>query len=82
MDKVVYKHSIDTIVSVIAGIVGKLPQAEIKRLGEIAMEKISDYPLYVSGTDNISYEEAIVLAMVVFGDFEKGESHDDISGIL
>lgn len=82
MDKTVYKHSIDTIVSVIAGIVGKLPRAEIERLGEIAMEKISDYPLYVSGTDNISYEEAIVLAMVVFGDFEKGESHNDINGVL
>ena len=74
MDKTVYKHSIDTIASVIAGIVRELPQAEIKRLGEIAMEKISDYPLYINGTDNISYEEAIVLAMVVFGDFEKGES--------
>lgn len=37
------------------------------KLGEIAMELISDYPLYAS-TSNISYETAIDVAKAVFGD--------------
>lgn len=35
-------------------------------LGEIAMELISDHPLYAS-TSGISYEEAIAIAKVLFG---------------
>lgn len=35
-------------------------------LGEIAMELIADYPLYAS-TSNISYDEAIAVAQVIFG---------------
>lgn len=37
------------------------------QLGEIAMELISDYPLYAS-TSNITYEEAIEVAKIFFGD--------------
>lgn len=37
------------------------------KLGEIAMELISGYPLYAS-TSNISYDEAIAVAKVIFGD--------------
>ena len=36
-------------------------------LGEIALELIADYPLYAS-TSNISYEQAIGVAKVIFGD--------------
>lgn len=36
------------------------------KLGEIAMELISDYPLYAS-TSNISYDEAIAVAQAIFG---------------
>ena len=36
-------------------------------LGQIAMELISDYPLYAS-TSNITYDEAIAIAQVIFGD--------------
>ena len=36
-------------------------------LGEIAMELIADYPLYAS-TSNISYDEAIAVAHIFFGD--------------
>lgn len=35
-------------------------------LGEIAMELISDHPLYCS-TSGITYEEAIGVAKVIFG---------------
>lgn len=35
-------------------------------LGEIAMELISDHPLYAS-TSGITYEEAIGVAQVIFG---------------
>lgn len=37
------------------------------KLGEIAMELIADYPLYAS-TSNISYDEAIAVAHIFFGD--------------
>lgn len=36
-------------------------------LGEIAMELISDYPLYAC-TSNITYDEAILIASILFGD--------------
>lgn len=36
-------------------------------LGEIAMELIADHPLYAS-TSGISYEEAIGVAKVIFGE--------------
>lgn len=36
------------------------------KLGEIAMELISDHPLYAS-TSGITYEEAIGIAQVIFG---------------
>lgn len=41
-------------------------QDQTKELGEIAMELISDHPLYAS-TCGISYEEAIGVARVIFG---------------
>jgi len=37
------------------------------KLGETAMELIADYPLYAS-TSNISYDEAIAIAKILFGD--------------
>ena len=46
----------------------KLPNKA--ELGEQAMELISDYPLYVSGTSNISYGEAIAIAVLMNGDIE------------
>lgn len=38
-------------------------------LGEQAMEYISDYPLYVSGTSNITYEQAIAVAKALNKDW-------------
>ncbi len=40
--------------------------AEDQRLGQMALEMISDYPLYAS-TSNISYGEAIAVAKVFYG---------------
>ena len=41
------------------------------KLGEIAMELIAGYPLYAC-TSNISYDEAIAVAKIFFGeDLEK-----------
>lgn len=37
------------------------------KLGETAMELIADYPLYAS-TSNITYDEAIAVAKIFFGD--------------
>ena len=37
------------------------------KLGEIAMELIAGYPLYAC-TSNISYDEAIAVAKIFFGD--------------
>ena len=37
------------------------------KLGEVAMELIADYPLYAS-TSNITYDEAIAVAEIFFGD--------------
>lgn len=47
-----------------------LPNKE--ELGEKALTLISDYPLYAS-MSNITYGEAIAIAMVLFGDFTKVE---------
>lgn len=38
-----------------------------EKLGKIAMELISDYPLYAS-TSNITYGEAIAVAKAIYGD--------------
>lgn len=43
----------------------KMPEKMVEQAGEEAMEFISDYPLYVSGTSNITYEEAILIALVM-----------------
>ena len=43
----------------------KMPRKMVEQAGEEAMEFISDYPLYVSGTDNITYKEAILIALVM-----------------
>lgn len=41
------------------------------KLGEMAMQLIADYPLYAC-TSNISYDEAIAVAKIFFGnDLEK-----------
>ena len=46
------------------------------KLGQIAMELISDYPLYAS-TSNITYDEAIAIAQVIFGDDLKQAYNDN-----
>ena len=45
--------------------------------GEKAMEIISDYPLYVSGTSNISYGTAIAIALM-FGGIEEQEQQEKL----
>ena len=41
-----------------------------KTLGNKALTLISDYPLYASSS-NITYEEAISVALILFGDINK-----------
>lgn len=36
-----------------------------KEIGEKAMQVIADYPLYVAGLSNITYEQAIAIADIV-----------------
>lgn len=43
----------------------------IKELGQKAMDLIAEYPLYVSGESNITYAEAIGIAMFMYGDIER-----------
>lgn len=54
-------------------------QVECEQLGSVygekAMEIIGDYPLYVSGTSNISYGTAIAIALM-FGSIEEQENQD------
>lgn len=51
-------------------------------LGEIAMELIADHPLYAS-TSGITYEEAIGVARVIFGNdlFAVKAENDRIEGL-
>lgn len=45
----------------------KLPKRMVKQAGEEAMAYISDYPIYAT-TSNISYEDAILIAIVLGAD--------------
>lgn len=40
-----------------------LGKEDMKKVGERAMELIGDYPLYASGLSNITYGEAIMVAV-------------------
>ncbi len=42
----------------------EMPERMVEQAGEKAMEFISDYPLYAA-TSNITYEEAIMIALVL-----------------
>lgn len=54
---------------------------EQERLGEMALELISDYPLYAS-TSNIGYEEAIEVAKVFYPyESEWQEILDELKGV-
>ena len=67
----------------VAGIVRSLQEIQVeceqlsKVYGEKAMELIADYPLYVSGTSNISYGTAIAIAFM-FGDIYEQQKHDEL----
>lgn len=41
-------------------------QEKRETIGNIALEKIADYPLYACSS-NISYEEAIIIGVLLFG---------------
>lgn len=41
-----------------------MPERMVKQAGEEAMEFIADYPLYAA-TGNITYEDAILIALVL-----------------
>ena len=45
------------------------PDNPMAKMGQKAMELISDYPIYAA-TSNISYAEAIGVAMILFGDID------------
>lgn len=42
-----------------------MPEKMVEQAGEKAMEFIGDYPLYASGLSNITYAEAILIALVL-----------------
>lgn len=42
-----------------------MPKKMVEQAGEKAMEFIGDYPLYASGLSNITYSEAILIALVL-----------------
>lgn len=42
-----------------------MPKKIVEQAGEEAMEFIGDYPLYASGLSNITYAEAILIALVL-----------------
>ena len=45
--------------------INSMPDKMVEQAGSEAMEFLQDYPLYASGTDNITYEEAILIALVL-----------------
>ena len=60
--------------------------AKDTRLGEIALELIGGYPLYAS-TSNISYDEAIAVAKVLFGNdieqvYQDRQADDELDGLF
>lgn len=56
-------------------------KTEQEQLGELALELISEYPLYAS-TSNVSYEEAIEVAKVLYPDInEWQEILDGLKGV-
>lgn len=65
----------------VGGLVRALQEIQVecehlsKVYGDKAMEIIADYPLYVSGTSNISYGTAIAIALM-FGKIEDQENQD------
>lgn len=67
-----------TIKKQLKGIIGeceKLPNKQ--ELGEKAMGLIGDYPLYASGLSNISYGEAIAIAVLMFGDIDEAIAENE-----
>lgn len=67
----------------VAAIVKQLQEIQVeceslsKIYGDKALELIADYPLYVSGTSNISYGTAIAIALM-FGSIEEQKLQDDL----
>ena len=47
--------------------IGKWPLDIKRKYADIALDMLGDYPLY-SATSNIGCEEAILIALVLFGD--------------
>lgn len=47
--------------------IDEMTSEEKNRIGEKALDLIRDYPLY-GATSNISYDEAILIAMIIEGD--------------
>lgn len=47
--------------------INEMASDEKSKIGEKALELIGDYPLY-GATSNISYDEAILIAMIIEGD--------------
>lgn len=45
--------------------IAAMPEKMVEQAGEEAMEFIGDYPLYASGLSNITYAEAILIALVL-----------------
>lgn len=71
MNEIIYNQSLDTI-TMVQKTIGQLDKRTLAEWGDKALEMISDYPLYASSS-NISYEEAIIIAMIIFEDFMQKE---------
>lgn len=61
--KAIYKQTSEMFVSIRAITIDK---EFCKKVGEVAMDYIADYPLYGS-CSNISYDEAIAIAFILGG---------------
>ena len=55
---------ITTQINKIRNQIADMPPRMVEQAGQKAMEFISDYPLYAA-TSNITYEEAIMIALVL-----------------
>ncbi len=52
-------------ISELHDLINSMPKKMVEQAGEKAMEFISDYPLYASGLSNITYSEAILIALML-----------------
>ena len=71
---------ITTQINKIRNQIADMPKHTIEQAGQKAMEFIGDYPLYASGLSNITYEEAIMIALVLGDEIKYAFKEEDNEG--